>query len=270
MKFDVCLIDTFTSIPFHGNPTAVCHSREELNEGNMQSIAKELNCPVTAFIKNKKARPHDYDIRYFTPSTEIPACGHATLAAAKFLSQHTENSDSITFHTINNIAIRTAPEAEKIMMTYPAYQMENFIVGEEMMDALGVKSFSMAGYSKDLETLFIELDSPDILRTIQPDYRKLTWSSDRIKEVVITTASDNQAYDYLLRSFCPWIGIDEDPVTGSVHSVLANFWKERSGKAHMKAYQASKRGGELFIRAFDDKVEIGGQAVIILTGEICF
>jgi predicted PhzF superfamily epimerase YddE/YHI9 len=86
--------------------------------------------------------------------------------------------------------------------------------------------------------------------------------------VVITSISDDANFDYFLRSFCPWIGIDEDPVTGSVHSVLGNFWKQRLHRQNMNAYQASARGGELLIRAFDDRVEIGGEAVVILTGEM--
>ena len=153
-------------------------------------------------------------------------------------------------------------------MTYPAYAMEEQVVNAELLAALHLNDYKTAGYSEDLETLFIELESAESLRNIQPDYQRLVKSSEVIKEVVITSVSDNANFDYYLRSFCPWIGIDEDPVTGSVHSVLGNFWKKRLHKEFMNAYQASPRGGKLVIRAFDDHVKIGGEAVVILTGEI--
>lgn len=86
--------------------------------------------------------------------------------------------------------------------------------------------------------------------------------------MVITSLSDDKRYDFLLRSFCPWIGIDEDPVTGSVHSVLAGFWEERLGKKSLTAYQASFRGGEVFVKSFAEKVELGGKSVIVLKGEL--
>lgn len=268
MKLPIWLIDTFTSIPFRGNPTAVCCSNEELAGQTMQSVAHELNCPVTAFIKTKTGVAGAYDIRYFTPVTEIPACGHATLASVAFITQGKNKNVNITFYTANGIAIETTTNSDLIMMSYPVYQMNNCAVSNEMMDALHLKMYRMAGYSTNLETLFIEIDSPGILRTIQPDYQKLVRCGDQVKEVVVTWASGDEDYDYLLRSFCPWIGIDEDPVTGSVHSVLGNFWKERLGKNNMVAYQASARGGEIFIRAFDNNVEIGGRSVIFLKGEI--
>jgi PhzF family phenazine biosynthesis protein len=234
----------------------------------MLSIANEINFPVTAFIKKKQGEIATYDIRYFTPITEIPACGHATLAASKSVSLQQGAGNAWEFHTVTNISIKTFVEANRILMTYPVYVMEEQVINAELLAALDLNDYKTAGYCEDLETLFIELESAESLRKIQPDYRRLVKSSKVIKEVVITSVSDNANFDYYLRSFCPWIGIDEDPVTGSVHSVLGNFWKKRLHKEFMNVYQASPRGGELVVRAFDDHVKIGGEAVVILAGEI--
>ena len=268
MILSTWFIDTFTATPFKGNPTAVCRMEEELSEHTMLSIANELNCPVTAFIKMKPGGTNTYAIKYFTSITEIPACGHATLASAKCVLNQNDVADSVLFCTINNIIIKTFVEGDRVLMSYPVYELEENAVDDELLAGLNLDGYKTAGYSPDLETLFIELESAESLRKIQPDYPKLLNSSDIIKEVVITSVSDSPSFDYYLRSFCPWIGIDEDPVTGSVHSVLGNFWKRRLHKESMNAYQASPRGGEILVRAFDDRVEIGGQAVIILKGEI--
>ncbi len=268
MKVSTWFIDTFTSVPFKGNPTVVCGTEQHLGEDVMLSIAKEMNCPVTAFIKPKQGLANAYDIRYFTPIIEIPACGHATLAAAKFVSDQQAAGDSWQFSTGKNISIKTLVEANRILMTYPSYEMEDQRVDPELLAALHVNDYKTAGYSPDLETLFIELESAEQLRSIQPDYQRLVGSSDAIKEVVITSVSDNSNFDYYLRSFCPWIGIDEDPVTGSVHSILGNFWRKKLQKEHMNVYQASPRGGELLVKVLANQVIIGGDAVVILRGEI--
>ena len=267
MKLPTSFIDTFTSVPFKGNPTAVCHVVEELNNQTMLSIASELNYPVTAFIKTKPEKIHSYEIRYFTAITEIPACGHATLAAAKFVRSKNETNDTVWFSTINNITIKAFYEGSKVMMTYPKYEMQTCTVNNNLLASLQLDDYKTAAYSVDLETLFIEIDSAT-LKVVEPNYQQLIRSSDIIKEVVLTSVSDNNNYDYFLRSFCPWIGINEDPVTGSVHSALGNFWKLRLGKQSMNVYQASLRGGEILVRVSDEHVEIGGEAVIILNGEM--
>jgi PhzF family phenazine biosynthesis protein len=267
MKLPVAFIDSFTSVPFKGNPTAVCTTSENLDSELMLSIASEINCPVTAFIKQITGDGSSYDIRYFTTMTEIPACGHATLAAAKTVLSAKQTS-AVNFCTVEKINIKAISEGSNILMTYPAYVMEDFLVSPELLSSLHLTGFKTAGYCPQLETLFIEVDDPATLKNIQPDFSRLVESSDLIIEVVITSASDLSQFDYLLRSFCPWIGINEDPVTGSVHSVLANFWKKRIGKEVMKAYQASSRSGEVLIKAFDDHTEIGGQAVIVFQGEL--
>lgn len=266
MKRNIFFVDSFTATPFKGNPTSVCVTDRLPAVSEMQAIASELNLPVTAFISPAKKSGH-FDIRYFTPVTEIPACGHATLASSK-IAMMQEKTVTITFITRQGLNLKAVAQQDYILMRYPRFEWQKSNPEKETLDSLGIFSFLAAAYSPELETLFIEMDSADELRKIQPDYLRMKKSSDIIKEVVITCASDEAEFDYLLRSFCPWIGIDEDPVTGSVHSVLGSYWQHELKKNVLRAYQASQRGGEILINAFDDRIEIGGQSVIIMRGEM--
>lgn len=267
MRSDIFYVDSFASTPFTGNPTPVCYTNTGLQPETMQSIAAELNLPVTAFITKRNQQAGEYDIHYFTAIAEIPACGHATLASARIAMMY-DKTDKVIFHTAEGLAIAAIAKEDVIMMSYPRYEWRSTTVDKETLASLGISTYRSAAFSPELETLFIELESADQVRKIQPDFPRLTKSSNTIMEVVITAASDDPKYDYLLRSFCPWIGIDEDPVTGSVHSVLGAFWQQRFNKTDLRAWQASARGGELRINAFEDRTEIGGATTIILKGEI--
>jgi PhzF family phenazine biosynthesis protein len=264
MQVPVFVLDTFTSIRFKGNPTAVCVLEEPLHDEQLLSIAQELNMPVTAFVLNSDDASLFY-IRYFTTITEISACGHATLASSQvvfeLLGGHT-----VTFKTIEGVTIDVRAEKDVIIMTYPAYALTSFAVSPALLKSLSIEKITSAGFNAELQTLFIELDDAAVLRSVQPDFKALTASSSEIIEVVITSRSDDPQYDYLLRSFCPWIGINEDPVTGSVHSVLAGYWKQRLRKSRLTVWQASERGGELYVTAFDTRVELGGKTVIVMQG----
>lgn len=264
MTIPYYIIDTFTSERFKGNPTAVCMVDEELPAEMMHSIAGELNFPVTAFVADKAIQTKR-SIKYFTVTGEIPACGHATLASAKVL-QGISDFDPILFETVTGVLIDVKKEGDIIYMSYPVYGIEPFNVTTGLLQSLGLEYYQVTGFCKELETLFIEIESPAILKKLNPDYKMLAKADDLIKEVVVTSVSDNVNFDFLLRSFCPWIGIDEDPVTGSVHSVLAHYWQQRLGKNELIAYQASERGGEVYVKAFSNKVEVGGKAVAISKG----
>jgi PhzF family phenazine biosynthesis protein len=255
------IIDTFTSEKCSGNPTAVCFTTALLEDDTALSIARKYNVPVTAFMKYPVTGEAEIPIRYFTMLKEIPACGHATLASAKAISELFADTNPL-FKTTEDILLQVMVHDDIITMTYPKYELTACPVSESLLQSLQIDNYSSAGFCPELETLFIELDNPTLLKSIQPDYPQLVASSETIKEVVITSTSDDTDYDFLLRSFCPWIGIDEDPVTGSVHSVLAGFWKAKLEKVNLKAYQASQQGGEIFVTALHNKVQIGGKAVI--------
>ncbi len=263
MQITTYIIDTFSDVPFKGNPAAIFCPSNNIDDDKMLALASEVNLPVSAFIQ--KIKPKEYSIRYFTPITEISACGHATLGSSRVTALEDGISD-VTFHTKEGVTLKASIQDDLVMMTYPKYELKPFEVTKAMLSSLPLDAFTTAGYCSELETLFIETDAPR-LRSIKPDYRKMVQSSDVIKEIVVTSVADTNGYDYLLRSFCPWIGIDEDPVTGSVHTILSGFWQERLNKNRLKAYQASARGGELIVNAFDDKTEIGGKTFVVLKGQ---
>jgi PhzF family phenazine biosynthesis protein len=260
------LIDTFTKERFKGNPTSVFVLNKILSDETLQQIAAECNMPVTAFVQITETTASIYAIRYFTAITEIAACGHATLAAAKVISL-LKNSYSFQFKTTEEKLLPAEISNDTIILTYPKYTTVPFAINKQLTDALSLQSFYAIGYCKELETVFIEIPDAELLWKLQPDFEKLL-EIEGMKEVVVTSASDNNQYDYLLRSFCPWIGIDEDPVTGSVHSVLAGYWSERLNKNELKAYQASERSGELFVRTLNNSVELGGNVVMVMKGEL--
>lgn len=267
MTISYFIIDTFTKKPFKGNPTAIFYTTAPIQTHIAQMVAKELNLPVTGFINKTGPENEKHTIRYFTPITQIPACGHATLAAAAVLLE-TEKSEKANFTTSENINIATEIINGKIALAYPKYFTDNFTIERELLNNLDLLGYVEAGFCKELETLFIELEQANIVRNVKPDYHKLLSLDVSFKEVVIFAPSDSNDYDFVLRSFCPWIGIDEDPVTGSVHSVLAVKWQKKLQKDTLRAYQASERGGEVGLHVFDDKINISGDFVIVGRGEL--
>lgn len=266
MNIPYFILDTFTEEEFKGNPTAVCLTEKPLASSLMHSIAKELRFPVTAFVEQVVAVTQ-YPIRYFTITGEIPACGHATLAAARVIMDSLLE-ERTQFTTIEGLGIDVLIENDIVYMYYPKYSIEPGDITPGLLQGLGLEKFLAAGFCKELETVFIEIADASQLRKITPDHKWMMKTNPFIKEVVVTSVSDNSRYDFLLRSFCPWIGIDEDPVTGSVHSVLAHYWKDRLGKYDMLAFQASERGGEVYVKALEDRVLIGGKTVVVGRGDL--
>ncbi len=266
MAYNYYLLDTFTNEKFKGNPTPVCLLDGALDSQTMHDFAKEFNAPVTAFVEAPNIKSI-YRIRYFTVTGEIPACGHATLGAAFVLLNELKGNEVI-FETIEKVQVRTRQENDLTLIEYPKYASMEFEISQEMKRSLGIVNHESHFFCKELESLFIELKMEKEVINIAPDFRMLMESTDKVKEVVVMSESESQNYDFTLRSFCPWIGIDEDPVTGSVHSVLGPYWKEKLNKDKLIAFQASKRGGLLNIRPSKERVEIGGYSKIVLKGNL--
>lgn len=260
------LLDTFTKERFKGNPTPICLLEEVISIQTMHSFAKEFKAPVTAFVEPKNENKI-YPIRYFTVTGEIPACGHATLGAAFILYNQTVETQ-ITFETIENIRLQTKNENGVTFIEYPKFGRTNFDIPKMLINALDIRSIQTSFFSEELQSLFIELKSESEVKRLVPDFKLLLKSTDQIKEVVVMSKADNQNYDFVLRSFCPWIGIDEDPVTGSVHSVLGEFWQEKLNKNELIAFQTSERGGQIFIKQLQNTVEIGGYVKIVIEGQL--
>jgi PhzF family phenazine biosynthesis protein len=260
------LLDTFTREKFKGNPTPVCILLEKLSTQIMHSFAKEFGAPVTAFIEQRQ-KDGAWPIRYFTVTGEIPACGHATLGAAFVMLSQSQESE-VELNTIENVRLQGKQVDDVTFIEYPKFGMTDFNSDALMIKALGIKNYKSCFFCNELQTVFFELESDGELKQISPDFRSLVESSDQVKEVVVMCKSADENYDFIVRSFCPWIGIDEDPVTGSIHSVLGHFWQERTGKTELVAFQASERSGELFIKPLKNSVAIGGHAVIHVIGTL--
>ncbi len=266
-NYNYFLLDTFTSEAFKGNPTPVCILEKPIREEKLNLLAKEFNCPVTVFILNSDKRD-TYQIRYFTVTGEIPACGHGTLGGAHILFRKNQRTDSIRFETIEGIELNASKEDETIFIDYPKFGKADIKPNAKIIEALGLKSTKAYFICEELESLFIELESDEEIRKVTPDFEKLIQCTDKIKEVVIMSESKAEEFDFTLRSFCPWIGINEDPVTGSIHSVLGHYWKNRLDKDVLTVNQASERGGKIIVKPLENAVKIGGNCKIIVKGKI--
>ena len=260
------LLDTFADAPFQGSPTPVCILSELLDAPTMHQLAQELNAPVTAFVEPSDVEDY-FMIRYFTTEGEIPACGHATGASFVLLTQET-SFKKIKFVTIENTKLKAQIIDDLVYIEYPRFPNTIIDLPPLLLKALGIATPSVYFYSPALQSLFIVLNNPSEVNSIQPDFELLKQSTDEIKEVVVMSKSTDKAFDFVLRSFCPWIGIDEDPVTGSIHSVLGPYWQAQTNKNDFAVYQASKRGGKVFVKTFDDHVSLGGHSKILVAGKL--
>jgi len=269
MRLKIYHIDAFTNEVFKGNYAAVVVLNEWLPTEVMQNIASENNLSETAFVKqNEKS---SYEIRWFSPLCEINFCGHATLAASFVLFEHyidgneTDNRE-IVFST-QHVGKLSVTQAEKgfIKMLFPNRLPETVSnIPKVLISALSIKPSEVLRNNQAYFALYE--NAQDIL--------KLEANSELLKQlapydvVVSSQANIESEYDFISRYFWPANGGDEDPVTGSIHAGLAPLWAKRLHKKQLKAYQASKRGGILYCNVTDKTIEILGQAVQYLVGEI--
>lgn len=257
------LIDAFTDTLFSGSPTPVCLPEKPLDDAMMQAIAAEFNFAETVFVTPTDG--NNFNIRYFTPTVEIAFCGHATLASAKVLLDRF-GYESVCFATIGNLSLKAEKDGAQVLLRFPLYDCENYEASPELLSAFGIKNPVAVRFSPELDMILIEVENKAALQAIQPNFIKAVAAPDVILEVVVTAKSGDAAYDFYSRCFCPWIGIDEDPVTGSSHCALAKYWAEKLGKTEMKAFQLSSRGGYLNLAINNGILEIRSNGVIVLEG----
>jgi len=257
MHLEFHQIDAFSERPFGGNPAMVYRLDAWLADELMQRIAAEHNLAETAFLVKEGAAWH---IRWFTPTTEVPLCGHATLAAAHALFElHDEPGERIDF-ICKSGELRVTREGTRLVLDFPAQVAQPLDVPEELAKALGVEALEVLGTDK----LLVLLDSERAVRACQPDFAalaKLPWLG-----VIVTAAGER--HDFVSRFFAPAIGINEDPVTGAAHCSLIPYWAQRLGKPVLSAYQCSARGGELHCRLEGDRVKIAGHSVLVASGKL--
>lgn len=258
MIMKVYVVDAFTDTIFSGNPAAVCPMSEWLPDELMQMMAFEHNLAETVFIVNEGEH---YKIRWFTPETEVPLCGHATLAAAHVLFHHMGHTgDEIVFDSLSGI-LKVAKNENGLTLNFPINIMKPVEIDEEVK-----KCFS----KQPVEVLTGIMDYMFVYET-QEDIENMIPNLAEIAKIdtrgIIITAPGNEV-DMVSRFFAPQSGIDEDPVTGSAHTSLTPYWAEKLGKTRLTALQLSERGGKLFCELAGDRVLISGQAVTYMIGDI--
>lgn len=260
MKIPLYQVDAFTSEVFSGNPAAVCFLDAWVEDAVLQAIASENNLSETAFlVRNAQG----YDLRWFTPATEVALCGHATLASAYVLFRHQLwPEDSIRFRTRRSGDLVVRQCADLLEMDFPARPVFAQAVPDGLAEALRVIPREVLASEEDV---LVVLDSEQIVRELAPDLVAL--NKIRCRGVIVTATGERS--DFVSRFFAPQVGIPEDPVTGSAHCVLIPYWAHKLHKSSLHAFQVSRRGGELFGASRDDRVTISGRAALFLKGEIC-
>lgn len=251
------IVDAFTDKIFSGNPAAVCVLESFPSEEIMQSIAAENNLSETAFVV--KENDH-YHIRWFTPKIEIDFCGHATLAAAYvLLIFYAQDTDALNFY--GQIGELTVHKSDVLIrMEFPAYKLEHIEITDMMIEALG--TIPLAAY-RDRDILFILRDEDEV-RNLQPDMELIP----KLDGACIAVTAKGREYDCVSRVFAPKYGMNEDPVTGSTHCMIATYWCKRLNKTNITAFQASHRTGILYCECADDKVIISGKAALFSINDI--
>jgi len=252
-------VDAFTEVPFKGNPAAVCLLQGSEPSNWMQTLAAEMNLSETAFLLPEG---ESWRLRWFTPKTEVKLCGHATLASAMVLfTTCPELRDKpLCFQTLSG-ELRARWAGGRIALDFPAMQPEPAAVSPDLENALGIplKAAVSAG-----DFHLFEAQDAAAVRALTPDFAALAQCS--MPEVIVTARSDDPAFDFISRFFAPQLGINEDPVTGSAHCLLAPYWAEKLGKTDFTAFQASERGGVLGVQMRGDRVELRGAAALIFEG----
>jgi PhzF family phenazine biosynthesis protein len=214
------------------------------------------------------ARPsgeNEFSLRWFTPTVEVPLCGHATLASAHVLWEDglVSPGERIVFHPREG-KLEAQRESDWICLDFPAIPVEESTAPAGLAEAVGAQP--MGVHWNPLRVYLVELETEKAVRGLEPDFAKLR--SDKYDACIVTARADSDPYDFVSRFFAVGFGIDEDPVTGMAHCSLGPFWAERLGKTEVVGYQASKRGGVVRVRPRGDRVNLLGQAVTVMRSEL--
>ncbi len=251
------VVDAFTDKPFCGNPAAVCVMDRWISDETMQAIAAENNLAETAFIVKEGER---YRIRWFTPSMEEELCGHATLAASfVLLSFYEPEADGIRYASVSG-DLSVKRKGDLLELNFPTYPLREIPVTDAMEAAFGARP-EKAVSGLDLNCVF---ENEDVVRNLSPDYELLKKLPGRIWNAT----ARGKEYDCVSRSFTPETAVPEDPVCGSAHCQIADYWAKTLGKKIIRAYQASVRGGELECEPLGNgRIALRGKAVLAAVTE---
>jgi PhzF family phenazine biosynthesis protein len=250
-------VDAFADKPLTGNPAAVIPLERWLDDALMQGIAAENNLSETAFTVPSERDDADYDLRWFTPASEVELCGHATLAAGHILM----HSEPVRFATKAAGIMTVSRHGDVLELELPAAPLTE-VNEPELNDALGLPEGPAWLAEGCNDAAIIEVADEAAVRAVKPDFAALK----NIHRMAVVTAR-GRTEDVVSRVFVPYLGIDEDPVTGSAHAALAPYWAERLGRTEFTALQASGRTGVLHCRLDGDRVHLGGHCHTVIVGQ---
>lgn len=249
-------VDAFADRPFTGNPAAVMPLDAWLPDETLQAIALENNLSETAFTIPGESEGVDFELRWFTPTTEVVLCGHATLASAHVLIG---GRDKVRFRTRRAGMLEVARDGEGYAMSLPAWKPAPKPL-PKVLAALGCTARETLWHPG--RYALIVVDSEAEVRALRPDFRALAGEGD----ILTIVTAPGETSDIVSRVFAAGAGIDEDPVTGSAHCVSVPYWAERLGKDELTALQASARSGRMTARLAGDRVILGGRCVTVIEG----
>ncbi len=267
-------VDAFTKAPFRGNPAAVCFLEKSYEDNVLEAIAAEMNLSETAFLRKLGQKSFKdqrfYSLRWFTPKTEADLCGHATLATAAVLFHEIRVPVTEVFFKTRSGTLTAKLDDRGILIDLPSHKTIPANPSQDFLDAIGISDFISAHLSRKTGDLLILLENEETLTNLKPNFERMKSVGTKEKiDGVIVTSKGHAPYDFVSRFFAPWVGINEDPVTGAAHTVLGPYWSKKLKKKEMLAYQASERGGELIVQILSpDRVALIGNAVIISKGEL--
>ncbi|OOE41517.1 phenazine biosynthesis protein PhzF [Salinivibrio kushneri] len=262
MIVDIYQVDAFSASLFQGNPAGVCISTSMLDEATMLSIAEEMTVSETAFLALDTM-----SLRWFTPRVEVALCGHGTLATAHILAERGDVNmgDNVTFYTQSG-PLEVTIQREGIAMAFPVPELVEVTPNPLRLEGLGIHgSVIRASYCFGEKELLV-VNTEDDVKALSPDFAALTTQPGR--GVVVTAASSDNTVDIVSRYFAPWVGVNEDPVTGSAHCALAAYWSQALSKKQLIGYQVSARGGHIKMTLTNEHVLLQGQAVTVFGGKL--
>lgn len=263
MQLEFHQVDAFASQPFTGNPAMVYRLDRWLDDALMQQIAGEHNLAETAFVVKEGAAWH---IRWFTPTAEVPLCGHATLASAHVLFEvYGEPGDVLDFTCLSG-ALRVSRAGGMLVLDFPVRRAQPCDLHADVERVLGLPVDSVLALheGQGIQELLAVLPSEAAVQAYTPDLAAVAT----LPGLGLLISAPGEQHDFVSRYFAPSIGINEDPVTGSTHCILTPYWAQRLGKTRLRAFQCSARGGELHCELVGERVQIAGQALLIASGRL--
>ncbi|QIA66042.1 PhzF family phenazine biosynthesis isomerase [Vibrio astriarenae] len=264
MDLDIYQVDSFTSEAFKGNPAGICITHDGLSEHLMRSIAQEMAVSETAFLSLSDMR-----LRWFTPEAEVKLCGHGTLAAAHILKQRgqVKAGEEVQFETLSGTLTARVNEAA-IELDFPSPIIDfGLSPSLDLLEQLGIDADKVVSFGRFDSKEFIEVESEETVLNLTPNFDALKQMAGR--GVLVTARAESRELDFVSRYFAPWVGVNEDPVTGSAYCALTVYWSEKLGKLQLKGYQASARGGYVATESLPNgRTKLIGSAVTVIEGKM--